>query len=140
MFKRFSFLATLLLLVTMPLQSLAAANMLACASMANAALKSSINNTASETKATEHSACHEMPSNKADTVSSNTYADHSKHQNSTCKINCALMCTNLCAINAIVSVVSFKFSSAHTNIQPFQPHHYASITLPSFQRPPIFLA
>ena len=124
MLKRFSNFAIYLLLVLMPLQSMAAANMLICNSMMYM------------DKVSEKSQvmpCHEhMNSMASNSTNSKKYKD-------ACKANCA-HCASLCAMAALPS--HLKSATLETSSQPFslayQP--YASVTLPNLQRPPICLS
>jgi hypothetical protein len=122
MLKHFSHFFAYLLLVLMPLQALAAANMLVCNSiMQSQAAKVTI--TADDMA--------NMPCHKHK-------AKDFKHQETTkssCKTNCATVCTNLCALTALNT--QFKPSFALTGAQAIDFNHqvYASITQENLQRP-----
>lgn len=127
MLKRFSHLFVYLLLAIMPLQAVAAANMLVCNSMMQ---------TESNQQQLETMPCHEEMTSVAADIENPM---HGKHQGS-CKTNCATLCSSLCAMtalpidikSALLPVSDLLVSSTHQT--------YASITLPSLQRPPILLS
>jgi hypothetical protein len=132
MIKRFSHFFAYLLLVLMPLQALAAANMLVCNSMMQT-------QTAKVTKVTMASddmanmPCHKHMASK---LSDSTHEQSAK---SSCKTYCATVCANLCALTALNSQFKPSFIKANSQAIDFNHQVYASITQASLQRPPIFL-
>ncbi len=124
MLKRFSNIAIYLLLVLMPLQSIAAANMLLCNSMMTMDKVS---------EKAQTMPCHEHMNSTA----SNDI--NLKHNGDVCKANCS-HCASLCAMAPLPS--HLKSATLETSSQTFSLAHqaYASITLPNLQRPPIHLS
>lgn len=123
MLRRFSYFIACFLLVLMPIQAFAAANMLVCNSMMKLnTLKTPINATA----------CHEHVSD-ADDSATPSHAEDSAHQ----KPSCASACAHLCALVAITIQTPLTF--AFSPVQAFDANHqdYTSVTLASLQRPPI---
>jgi hypothetical protein len=119
MLRRFSYFFACVLLVLMPLQSIAAANMSIC---------NSIMPTNTQQQA-QTMPCH-------DDMNSNSHGE----SKSACKASCAALCVSLCAMTALPSnmpVASFLASSSLLRM-PHQP--YVSITQPNLQRPPIFFS
>lgn len=130
MLKRFSNFAIYLLLVLMPLQSMAAANMLICNSMMYMDKVS---------EKSQMMPCHEhmnsMASNSANQKYDGDTANSKKYKDA-CKANCA-HCASMSAMSALPS--HLKCATLETSAQTFSLAHqpYASITLPNLQRPPI---
>ena len=127
MLKYFSQLLACLLLVLIPLQSIAAANMLVCNSMMHAQ-----NN--SQQLQTEPCHMHMVGMYKS------SEAPLEKHQSPCCKTTCAALCASLNAMTALPSSIkpaTFLVSTGLISI-PYQA--YASITQPNLQRPPILPA
>ncbi len=126
MIKHFSHFFACLLLVLVPLQSIAAANMAACNSMMQA-----------ETVAeqTQTMPCHQNMANKA------KYKDTSNenHQNA-CKATCVALCASLCAMTTLPSNIQPAAFLASSSLIGLPNQLYASITPTNLQRPPIFLA
>jgi hypothetical protein len=123
MFKCFSHFFACLLLVLIPLQGFAAANMSICNSIMQSSAQQAMRNMP----------CH-------DSMSSNEQHAKKHHQQSSCKTSCAALCASLGAMTVLPSnmpAASFLASSSLMHM-PHQP--YASITQPNLQRPPIFLA
>jgi hypothetical protein len=118
MLKRFSHFIACVLLVLIPLQGLAAANMSACNSIMQAEAKQA------------NMPCHEGM----------VKAEKSAEHQSPCKAACATLCASLCVMTTLPSnfkAASFLASTALVS----QPHQsYASITQPNLQRPPILLS
>jgi len=124
MLKRFSFIFAYILLVIMPIQSMAAANMLVC------------NSVMQSTKTTQAMPCHEA------TVDKNAATEHhhsQQHQNS-CKTNCGMLCASLCAMTALPHDIHSTQVNDTSLASTFFVQSYTSITLASLQRPPIFLS
>ena len=122
MLRRFSHFAAYLLLVLMPMQALATANMLVCNSMmqSNAAkyLAENTSNGASKMP------CHQ------DMTTNNHHQTDSK---SSCKTTCA----NLCALTAMPVQIQSNFALNATQVFDFNHQIYASIPQQNLQRPPI---
>lgn len=126
MFKRFSHIFVYLLLALMPLQSMAAANMQICNSMMQ---------TETSKQELQTMPCHEHMANAVGVEK----PAKDNHQDA-CKSSCATLCSNLCAMttlptdikSALLPVSALLISTIHLA--------YVSITLPSLQRPPIFLS
>ena len=131
MLKRFSHIAIYLLLVLMPLQSIAAANMLVCNSMMTM------------DKVGEKSQmmrCHEhMNSTASNNINQKHDSDASNKYKDACKANCS-HCASMCAMAALLA--HLKSTALETSSQTFSLAHqaYASIILPNLQRPPIHLS
>ena len=120
MLSRFTHFFATILLILMPLQALATANMLVCNSMmqSNAAKQST-------QVASSAMPCHQHMSKSE------------PNGKLPCKSSCANICVSLCAISAMPAL---NLSSFALNLmQVFDVNHqtYASITLPNLQRPPI---
>ena len=124
MLKRFSHFFACLLLVLMPLQGFAAANMSVCNSMMQAATEAK----------TSVMPCHKHANMQmADMIKA---ADSCKHK-STCKSSCATLCASLSGMTAPISNIKPVSLQARSKVITFASQSYASITLPSPQRPPI---
>ena len=132
MLKRFAHLFAYLLLVMMPLQSIAAANMLVCNSVMQGQNPKTY---AAEMSASNHQAnnmpCHEH-------LASSDTTD-SKHKNS-CKSTCGALCSTLCAMTALPNGINTTLTSISSPLVGLAEQSYASVTLPNTQRPPIFLS
>ncbi|MDI1309053.1 MAG: hypothetical protein PSV17_06410 [Methylotenera sp.] len=131
MLKRFSHIAVYLLLALMPLQSIAAANMLICNSMMTM-------NKVSEQS--QMMPCHEhMNSTASNNINQKHDSDASSKYKDACKANCA-HCASMCAMAALPS--HLESTALETSSQTFSLAYqsYASITLPNLQRPPIRLS
>ncbi len=127
MLKHFSQFFACLLLVLIPLQSIAAANMLVCNSMMQAQ---------SNPQQVQVEPCHMHMAGMSKSMASPS----EKHQSPCCKTTCATLCASLNAMTVLPSSIkpaTFLVSTALISI-PYQA--YASITQPNLQRPPIFLA
>ena len=126
MLKRFSHFFACLLLVLMPIQALASANMLVC----NALMQSQMNQQ-DEVKIEAQSA-RDMPCHQ--TVNTT----QTKNSNETpCKDTCALMCANMFFVSAMPTHTQLSFALNVLQKCDFDHISYASITQPSLQRPPI---
>ena len=120
MLKRFSHFFASLLLMLMPLQGIAAANMSIC----NSLMQSS---TQQDSQTMKNMPCHDMNSNT-----------HGKHP--TCKASCAKLCASLNAMTTLPSNASVaSFLALNILVQSSQ-QTYVSVTQPSLQRPPILLS
>ncbi|HSI38519.1 MAG TPA: hypothetical protein VK946_05560 [Methylotenera sp.] len=127
MFKHFSHIFVYLLLALMPLQSMAAANMLICNSMMQAETSK---------QALHTMPCHEHMTSPAASIDQSTEDDHP----SASKTNCTALCSNLCGMVALQIDIKSALLPVSTLLISTTHPAYASITLPSLQRPPIFLA
>ena len=131
MLRYFSQLFACLLLVLIPLQSIAAANMLVCNSMMQAQ-----SDDQSNPQQVQAEPCHMHMAG----ISKSIENPLEKHQSPSCKTTCATLCASLNAMTALPSSIkpaTFIVSTALISI-PYQA--YASITQPNLQRPPILLA
>ena len=127
MLKYFSQFLACLLLVLIPLQGIAAANMLVCNSIMQEQNKS---------QQLQAESCHMHMAG----MSKSTANPLEKHQSPCCKTTCATLCASLNAMAALPSSIkpaTFLVSTGLISI-PYQA--YASITQPNLQRPPILLA
>ncbi len=127
MLKRLSQFFACLLLVLIPLQNIAAADMSICNSM--------MQSQASEQKLA-NMPCHQHMAGMSKIMQNK---DNCPHEN-TCKAICNTLCASISAMSALPSDIqpaTFLAASALLSM-PHQP--YASITQPNLQRPPIFLS
>lgn len=122
MLKRFSQFTAYLLLVLMPMQALATANMLVCNSLMQSTsmqIESHHNQQlASEMPCHQHKA-----TQKADESNS--------------KSSCKTTCANLCALTAMPVQIQSNFALNLTQAIDFNHQLYASIPQQNLQRPPI---
>lgn len=126
MLKRYSHFFACLLLVLMPMQALATANMLVCNSMMQTnILKESAKSASSEMS------CHQAKQN-ADVELDKKHNQKTSHQPS-----CMSVCANMCALTAIPVHIQSDFALHFTQVLDFNDQDYASITLSNPQRPPI---
>ena len=125
MFKRLSIYAAYLLLILLPLQSLAAANMSVCRSM--------MQTESTQQKTTMPHCNMHMADAKQDTK-------NTPQQHDCCKGSCASLCASLCAITVLPS--DLRLTSLATASQKIFNYQilYTSTTLSGLQRPPIFLS
>jgi hypothetical protein len=128
MLKRYSYFFVYLLLVFLPIQAFATANMLIC----NSVMQFSH---AQKVEASEP--CHQHSASKHTNASK--HAEPNNHATSTCQSNCASACASMCALAAIIAGMPSAFLHEMTTSFVFSHLSYASVTLPSLQRPPIFL-
>lgn len=143
MLNRFLRPLAYVLLLLIPLQGVAAANMLVCNSVMHLQQLQHV----SQAQQAHAMPCHahlkavaSLTQAKADTATTNTHADHSKTHTTPCKSTCDAVCASLCAITALpnnAKAVMVPNASALVSAMHFS---YVSVTLPSLQRPPIFLA
>jgi hypothetical protein len=120
MLKRCTHFFVYLLLVLLPMQALAAANMLVCNSMMQL-------ETVQPTESMM--SCHEAT---ADDTSERNHHPQSAH-----KSTCASACASMCALTAIPFHTNSSFALNSSQVIDFNHLHYVSITLPNLQRPPI---
>jgi hypothetical protein len=127
MLKRCSHFFACLLLVLVPLQALAAANMLVCNSLMQADASQF---TSAKQQAKQTMPCHQnMAINKTtDTHKSN------------CKTSCDALCASLCAVTVLTNGIKPTSLLNSSKAIGFGDQNYVSITQSSLQRPPIFLA
>ncbi|WP_020168663.1 MULTISPECIES: CopL family metal-binding regulatory protein [Methylotenera] len=127
MLKRYSLFFAYLLLVLLPMQALATANMLICNSMMQANIVEK-----SVELMSSNMPCHQ-------TMQNDTSADSHKksHQQVSHKSSCATVCANMCALTAMPVNIQSTFALNFTQMIDFNHQSYASITLPNLQRPPI---
>ena len=123
MLKRFSHFLVCLLLLLLPLQGVAVANMSIC----NSIMQSSVQ------LAMQNMPCHNNMKNNAQHLD--------KHnEKSTCKAHCATLCASLSAMTAFPSnPPATNFLVVAQTVSFTQPV-YVSITQPNLQRPPILLS
>lgn len=120
MLRRFSHFFAYLLLLLMPLQSIAAANMLVCNSMIQSSAQ----------QAMQNMPCHEGMTSEAN-------KQMPEKQQGSCKTVCAALCASANAMTALPSsppAATFLVSAQTVN---FPQQVYVSITQPNLQRPPI---
>ena len=133
MLTRFSHFFACLLVVLIPLQGFAAANMSICNSLmqaeANYAKQQEVQTTL----------CHEHMAGITKT-SGDLSNNHSGKHKSACKTNCATLCSSLCAMTALPSNIKPATLQDTSKAMTLLSQSYASITLPSPQRPPILLS
>jgi hypothetical protein len=133
MFKRFAHIFAYLLLVMMPLQSIAAANMLVCNSMMQST-DAKVSDIGASNQQMETMPCHEHMAHMASSHTSN-----SKHKDA-CKSTCGTLCSTLCAMTALPNDINSALTTSSSSLITLVEQSYASITLPNTQRPPIFLS
>lgn len=126
MLKRCSHFFAWLLLVLIPMQALATANMLVCNSMMQTSVVKQSAKLASNVMS-----CHE------DTNTVSEDSQHGNHQPLPYKSSCVSMCANICALMAMPTHIQSNFALNSIQLSGFKHLNYASITLPSLQRPPI---
>jgi hypothetical protein len=129
MIRRFSRFFAYLLLVLIPLQGFAAANMSVCNSMMQLTTESKTESKVSVTP------CHQ----NMHMASMAKTQDSSAHK-STCKTNCAALCASLSGITAITQTSPAMPVLVVSQISTAYSEAYISYTPPSLQRPPNFLS
>ena len=137
MLTRFSRFFACLLVVLIPLQGFAAANMSAC----NALMQAVVNQT--KQQGVRVMPCHEHMAGMTKTsgnLSNNQSHQHSGNHKNTCKTSCATLCNSLCAMTALPSNIKPATLQDTSRAMTLFSQSYASITLPSPQRPPILLS
>ena len=127
MLKYFSQFLACLLLVLIPLQGIAAANMLVCNSIMQEQNKS---------QQLQAESCHMHMAG----MSKSTESPSEKHQSPCCKTTCATLCASLNAMTALPSSIKPATFLVSSNLISIPHQAYASIIQPNLQRPPIFLA
>jgi hypothetical protein len=121
MLKRFSYFFACMLLVLMPLQGIAAANMSICMMQSNAQ------------QAMQNMPCH-------DNMTSKGSQQVPEKQRGFCKTVCAALCASLYAMTALPGNPPAATFMVSAQLISFPQQNYVSITQASLQRPPIFLA
>jgi len=124
MMKRFSHFAACLLLVLMPLQALAAANLMVCNSLMQAGATQQV-------ETAEAMPCHQA----VNQVSSADQASD-EMQSQVCKARCATLCASMHALTMNIQTDLPK--NVSTAIEAY-PVSYSSIAQQRLQRPPISL-
>jgi len=124
MFKKLAHYFAYLLLVLLPLQSLAAANMLGCNNITQTKMQQQVH----------HMPCHE-PMNTG--ISEHQDNKSKSHHSSNCQSSCAALCASFASIAAlpspILDVSLFKSPTKPSFSLPL----YLSANLANLQRPPI---
>ena len=133
MLTRFSRFFTCLLVVLIPLQGFAAANMSAC----NALMQAAVNQ--AKQQGVRVMPCHEHMAGMTK-ASGDLSNNHSNNHNNACKTSCATLCNSLCAMTALPSNIKPATLQDTSRAMTLFSQSYASITLPSPQRPPILLS
>ena len=132
MLKRFSHFFACLLVVLIPLQGFAAANMSIC----NSLMQAEANYAKQQEVQTRP--CHEHMAGITKT-SGDLSNNHSGKHKSACKTNCVTLCSSLCTMTALPSNIKPATLQDTSKAMTLLSQSYASITLPSLQRPPILL-
>jgi hypothetical protein len=131
MLKRFSHFFACLLLVLIPLQGFAAANMGICNSMMQAQ---------SSAPKSANMPCHKHMVSMASEIKSQNTSNHAAPCKTACKTVCATLCASLAAITALPSDIKPATFLASSALISLPNQVYASITQPNLQRPPILLS
>lgn len=132
MFKRFSTWFTCLLMVLLPVQGFAAANMSICKQMVQAHMQqASVQQTPAQVMADEAPCVHSMPS---------SHHNLPHKQSTACKLSCAALCASLSSYATLPSHLLTIYQPISTLTQPLDHQLYTSITLPNLLRPPIRLS
>ena len=134
MFSRLTNFVCCLLLVLMPLQALATANMLICNSlMQSSDMQIEAIQHHSEVAQVSMKAmpCHQHMASKS---------AHKSQSKSSCKSLCANLCSNSCALTGVSGPINPSFNLKSTQVYIFNHQIYASIPQQNLQRPPILLA
>ena len=133
MLKRFSHFFVCLLLLLLPLQGVAAANMTICNSIMQPGAQKVMNNMPCHGNIYNNAQHTEKP------VAEKPSAE--KHTGkSTCKTYCTALCASLNAMTALPSMTPATTFLVSTQTVNFSQQVYVSITQPSLQRPPILLS
>ena len=131
MLKRFTHYFACLLLVLMPLQGFAAANMSICNSMMQAAIESKVS----------AMPCHKHANMQMPDMTK--VSDSCAHKNtgkSTCKTACATLCASLSSLTALNQSTPALPVLATTQALVAYNETYTSYLPPNLQRPPILLS
>jgi hypothetical protein len=127
MLKRFSHFFACALLVLIPLQGFAAANMSVCNSMMQLA---------AESKASVMP-CHKQVNMQM--AGMTKASDNCKHK-STCKTVCATLCASLSGMTAVIQTTPAMPVLVASQAIVAHNETYTSYSPPNLQRPPIFLS
>lgn len=133
MLKRLSYFAAYVLLVLMPMQALATANMLVCNSMMQSTKNHFDVDNPQQLMDQSLAAmpCHQYMTTKNAQQSKST---------SSCQSTCASLCANLRALTAMPVQIQSNFAINVTQTFDFNYQAYASVIQPNLQRPPILLS
>ena len=137
MLTRLSHFFAYLLVVLIPLQGFAAANMSAC----NALMQAAVNQ--AKQQEVQATPCHEHMAGMTKTsgdLRKNQSHQHSGNHKNACKTICATLCNSLCTMTALPSNIKPATLQDTSRAMTLLSQSYASITLPSPQRPPILLS
>ncbi len=121
-----------LLLLLIPLQSIAAANMLVCNSLMQANHNLPVQIGTSSSAIVDNMSCHETRADITDYQQPASTAAEKGH--------CSTLCSSLCSVTALPQLFNLGLSTNTNTIIIGIDQTYVSITLPAFQRPPIFLS
>ena len=130
MLKRFSQFFACLLVVLIPLQALATANMLVCNSMMQTQ-----NHGQNNLQQVQVKPCHKHMAG----MSKTTENPSQKHQSPCCKASCATLCASLNVMTRLPIGIKPATFLVSTPLMSMPHQAYASITQPNLQRPPILL-
>ena len=130
MLKRYSHYFAYLVLVLMPLQALATANMLICNSMMQA-------NVVNAKSVTTEMPCPQHMQETDIAYPQENSTQQNSHQSGSHKPSCVSVCANMCALTAIPMQIQSTFPLNLIQMIDFKNQSYVSITLPNLQRPPI---
>lgn len=134
MFKLFSHITAYLLLMLIPLQSIAAADMLICNSMSMLKVKN-------VSVQPDNMPCltHMAKLVKVSIGDSNRAHTDTPHESDS-KTSCATFCYGMCAMTVLPSEIKSQALLTPTQIFGLAYQAYTSVTLPNLQRPPIRLS
>ena len=138
MLMRLSHFFACLLVLLIPLQGFAAANMSICNSLMQAEANYAKQQEVQTTPCHEHMAG--MTKTSGDLSNNHLSNKHSGKHKSVCKTNCVTLCSSLCAMTALPSNIKPATLQDTSKAMTLLSQSYASITLPSPQRPPILLS
>jgi hypothetical protein len=127
MLRRYLHFFAYLLLVLMPLQALASANMLVCNNIMQAQAVQEV----MEAVATQQMPCHQHMDSSVKPLK-----NQDSHQSS-CKAQCAKVCANLSALSILTNNIKSNFQPETAQVFDINNQNYTSVNLPSLQRPPI---
>jgi len=131
MLKRTSHFFACLLLVLVPLQGFAAANMSICNSMMHAQ---------SHTQKAEVAPCHKHMLGIESDAKSNDTASHQPSCKTSCKTVCATLCASFATMAALPGNIPAAVFYSSSSLISLPNQVYASITQPNLQRPPILFS
>lgn len=134
-FKHLVKICAYLLAVVMPLQSIAASNMLVCNSMMQASMQYAAATVDHSPPIQAEMLCHTHQK----TVATDTSDSHTTMPLN-CKIACGVLCVSLSTADLPQQKAAYIPLSRLNNLTNAVPNLYVSITLASLQRPPIHLS